>query len=92
MKEISKDVKSSGKVIGVCKAAQADTWADAVKIAGGEKEALAKFNAQHLTDCMNKMRKPGGINIEKAVAKMGLPKEAQDQIKAIFEKFGKSAK
>jgi hypothetical protein len=86
MKEISKEVKSGGKVVTVVKAPQADTWAEAQKIAGGEKEALAKFNAQVLTDAMNKARKPSGGGIGRLVSKA--PPEAKDQIKKILEKYG----
>lgn len=85
MKEISKEVKSGGKVVTIVKAPQADTWAEAQKIAGGEKEALAKFNAQVLTDAMNKARKPSGGGIGRLVSKA--PAEAQEAIRKILEKY-----
>jgi hypothetical protein len=68
------------------KCQQADTWAEAIKLSGGEKEALAKFNAQLLTDKMNAARKPSGGGIGRLVSKA--PPEAKDQIKKILEKYG----
>lgn len=52
---------------GTCK--QADTWADCQKLAGGEKEALAVFNAQWKTNAINKLRKPatGALSIGKMI-------------------------
>ena len=87
MREITKAVKSGGKEIGVCKAPQADTWAEAQKIAGGEKEALAKFNSQVLTDAMNKMRRPSEGTWDKLLKKLPAGK-AQEEIAAILKKHG----
>ena len=85
MKEVSKDVKSGGKVITTVKCAQAENWQEAIKMSGGEKEALAKFNAQFLTDKMNTARKPSGGGIGRLVSKA--PAEAQEAIRKILEKY-----
>ena len=86
MKEITKEVKSGGKVTGkvVCK--QADSWAEAIKIAGDEAKALAKFNAQVLTDAMNKARRPSEGGLGRLISKA--PPEAKKQIEEILRKAG----
>jgi hypothetical protein len=85
MKEIEKDVKSKGKVVGKVKAKQYDTIAEAIKDLT-EKGALGKLNAQVLTDTMNKARKPSEDVMMKLLKKA--PPEAQAAIKAILEKHG----
>jgi hypothetical protein len=85
MKEIEKDVKSKGKVVGKVKAKQYDTLAEAVKDLT-EKVALVKLNSQVLTDAMNKARKPSEDVMAKLLSKA--PPEAQAAIKAILEKHG----
>jgi len=91
MKEVTKDVKSGGKVVGTVKVQQASTWAEAIKLSGTEEKALAKFNAQFLTDAVNKARKPSGGGLGKLVTKlMADPKASQadkDKLSEILKKY-----
>ena len=86
MKEISKDVKSAGKVIATVKCPQADTWPECVKLAGDEKKAIAVFNAQWLTNAMNKTRRPSEGGLGKLIAKA--PPEAKKKIEEILKAAG----
>ena len=90
MKDESIIAKTKGQpdLTGTCK--QAETWADAQKIAGGEKEALAIFNRQVKTDAMNRLRKPttGTMAMAKLLAKA--PDKAQAAIRDLLLKAGVS--
>lgn len=91
MKEITKEVKTKGKTVATIKIPQASTWAEAVKLAGGEEKALAKFNAQLVADAANKARRPAGGGIQKLVSKfMNDPKAAQadkDKLMELLKKY-----
>lgn len=94
MKEIEIVAKTKGQPDLKGKVAQADTWADCQKIAGGEKEAVAIFNAQVKTNAMNKLRKPatGALSLGKLIASAKasgkLTKDAQDKLADILKKAG----
>ena len=92
MREIEREVTSGGKVVAKIKIPQATTWAEAIKLCGGdEAKALAKFNAQFATDQTNKARKPSTGGLGKLVTKlMNDPKASQqdkDKLSEILKKY-----
>ena len=89
MKQISRDVKSGGAVIGTIKVAQFDSLAEAGKTLGEEK-ACALLNRQHSSDTMNeyrasKTRTTSPINQLNKMAKTN--PDLQKQLSALIAKF-----
>jgi len=94
MKEIEITAKTKGQpdIVGKCK--QADSLADAVKLAGGEKEALEYFNRQFKTDALNKLRKPatGALSLGKLIvaakASGKMDEKTKNELIAVLKKGG----
>lgn len=92
MKTIEKEVTSKGQVISKLKCQQADTLDEAIKLAGGEKEVVALFNQQFLTNAMNKARKPVADPMVKMVTAAlkddKVDQKAKDKILEILKAAG----
>lgn len=69
------------------KVRQAESWPEAIKIAGDETKALALFNRQVATDALNALRKPSVDPWEKLMK--ALPAEAAAEIAKIKSKYQK---
>ena len=92
MKQIEKEIKSGGKVVSKIKIDQAESSAECLKLAGGEKEMIAIFNAQYATNQMNKVRKPGDGGFSRLVSKAAKEHpELKDALAKVLEKYGVKA-
>jgi hypothetical protein len=56
MQKVSKPVIQKGNVVAVCECDTAESWDEAVLLAGGEIEAISLFNSAYITRQVNKLR------------------------------------
>lgn len=89
MKQVNRDVKSGGAIIGTIKVSQFDSLDEAGKQLGGDK-ALALLNRQFASDTMNEFRasKTRTTNPISQLNKMAKTNpELQKQMSALIKKF-----
>ncbi len=92
MLEITKKVTSKGQPEKVIKIQQAESLKECITLAKGEKEAVAIFNSQWVTNAMNKVRKPVADPAAKAISAAlksdKVPQAVKDKLMEELKKAG----